>query len=175
MRDLICKFQRENEAFSEVYAEIKPCLKRYSMYLQYDCAESDLVIYLYMLLKKLDLTKFKDDSLLEHYINRCLKREYLRLRYSNFIDNKVLIDTDLVNTEINLIATNVLDTERFDFMELIASLDTIDKRILIYRYYYLLGDSEIAKKLNISRQAVHKRRNNSLNHLKTMYGKGSEN
>lgn len=52
------------------------------------------------------------------------------------------------------------------FNDLISSLNTNQKKIIFYRFYLQLSSIEIAKKLNISRQAVNRTQRTALKNLK---------
>ena len=54
-------------------------IKFYSKKLNYYCAETDLIIFLILLVRKINLKRFNSQEQLEYYIKISIKREYIRL------------------------------------------------------------------------------------------------
>jgi toxin-associated regulator BotR len=167
LKDLVLKFKLDNKYFIDIIKYLEHNIKSYSFSLNYYCAETDLIIFLYDILTKINISKFSSNDYIEHYIKRCLKREFIRLKNRSYADYKISFDSDLLDINLNNIKDNYQDLTFFNFSDLINILSPVDKKIIKLRYYNSLSDSEISALLNISRQAVHKRRTEALKKLKT--------
>ncbi|WP_241393756.1 sigma-70 family RNA polymerase sigma factor [Clostridium butyricum] len=136
--------------------------------MRYPEAETDLIIYLYELLKSLNPNKFEKEQDIVAYINRCLKNRSILLYYKDFKDKELMSFTS--ETEIlDVIDINDRSDEYSDirFNDLISILKPKQKEITFYKFYMQFSDVEIAKMLKISRQAVNKTQRLALRNLKT--------
>ncbi len=166
MKDLIIKFKENNKYFVDILKHFEQTIKSYSYELNYYCGESDIIIFLFNILIKIDLSKFPSEDYIEHYIKRSLKREFIRLKKKSYNEKVILFDSEVVDINLNTIDNNYQDLNDFNFLCLIDILEPLDKKIIKFRYYNEFSDEEISKFLDISRQAVHKRRLKSLRKLK---------
>ena len=125
-----------------------------------------LMFKLYDFLIKVDLSNFKDDVTLTSYINKCLKNWSINIR-KKYATNDICSDLlVIVEIEKGYNATEFEHTHNLNFYSLINKLNDNQKLILHYRYLNQFNDSEIANKLQITRQAVYKQRKQALNILK---------
>lgn len=125
-----------------------------------------LMMKLWQFFKEVDLSKFENDVALLAYINKCLKNWSINIRKK---ESTKEICSDLIVTaavEKGYNSTKFEYTNDLEFYSLINRLSNTQKQILCYRYLDQLSDSEIAIKLQISRQAVHKKRKQALFKLK---------
>lgn len=161
-------FQDNEENFMNIFSYFNSKIKYLAYKLRYPEAETELIIYLYELLKLLNPNKFEKEQDIVAYINRCLKNR------SIFLHNKVFKDKELMSftseTEIlDVININDRSDEYSDirFNDLISSLKPKQRQITFYKFYMQFSDVEIAEMLNISRQAVNKTQRLALRNLKT--------
>lgn len=163
----IIRFRRNQDNFMDVLSHFNLKIKYLSYRLKYPEAETDLIIYLYELLRSPKLKTFEKDKDLLMYINKCLKNKSIALFH------KVSKDRERINfTE----ETELLDVMGFKekrdeysdvmFRDLISSLKPKQKQITFYKFYLQLSDAEIAAIFKISRQAVNKAQRLALKNLK---------
>lgn len=164
----ISLFKENPNSFTDILSYFEPKINYLSYSLKYPEASTDLTIFLYELLQKLTLSKFKYDEEISPYIKRCLHNKAIKLSY------KVKSDKDNICFNSNEEMIDLLDTEGKNddfsnvlFYDLISLLKPKQKKMILYKFYYDLSDTEIAKIFNISRQAVNKSLKKSLNILKT--------
>ena len=160
-------FQDNQENFNDIWVYFNSKIKYLSYKLRYPEAETDLIIYLYELLKLLNVNRFETDKDLLMYVNKCLKNKSIALFYKVVKDKELLSFTE--NTEI-LDGINCEDRkdEYSDiiFKDLISSLNPKQKQTIFHKFYLQLSDVEIAEKFKISRQAVNKAQRLALRNLK---------
>ncbi|AGX44697.1 sigma-70 family RNA polymerase sigma factor [Clostridium saccharobutylicum] len=160
-------FQKNQKNFNEILYYFNSTIKYIGYKLKYPEAESDLIIYLHQLLRRLNLNRFKEDKDLLAFINKCLKNRSITLFYNNAKEKE----------RINLISeTEVLDSMNYEekndeysdvfFMDLISSLNPKQKQITFCKYYLQLSDIEIAKMFKMSRQGVNQAKRLALKKLK---------
>lgn len=133
---------------------------------QIELYRNDLLIYLWSLLKKINLNNFKNDKLFKTYINKCIKNYCIYLYKRNKLDKKILYDSELTTLQLEAkLSNDNSDTYNIFFYELIKELNKKQKKIIILSYMYCLSDAYISKLLHISRQAVFKSRKLALSNL----------
>lgn len=160
-------FHKNQECFSDVLTYFNSKIKYLSYKLKYPEAETDLVIYLYELLKLIDGHKFNTDNEFIMYINKCLKNKSISLFHKVAKDKEHLSFSS--ETEIlDAINCEEKNDEYSDiiFNDLISSLNPRHKKIIFYKFYLQLSDIEIAELFKISRQAVNKAQRMALKILK---------
>ncbi|KFX54735.1 sigma-70 family RNA polymerase sigma factor [Clostridium botulinum] len=163
----IKSFQSSFNNFIEILNFFKSNISYLSYKLNYPEAYTDLIIYLYELLKKFNVNNFNNDIEVIRYIKKCLKHKSIQLHYKIDKDKKhihyVSEETLLDALEKNVSNYNYSDIVFFDLISLVTLRQ---KEILFYRFYIQLSNIEIAKMLGISRQAVNKSLKIALKNLK---------
>lgn len=161
-------FRKDQENFMNILPYFNKKIKYLSYKLKYSEAETDLIIYLYELLKSVDQERFNSDNDLLMYINKCLKNKATVLFF------KISKDREAITfTEDNEILDSYNCEEKNDeysdviFNDLISSLKPRQRSIIFDKFYLQLSDVEIAKTLKISRQAVNKTQRLALINLKS--------
>ncbi len=168
--DELGTFQKNQENFMEILVYFNSKIKYLSYKLKYPEAETDLIIYLYEVLKLINEKRFTVDKDLLNYINKCLKNRTAALfnsinREKNFLSFTSKVETlDVLNCEDE-------NDEYSDiiFNDLISSLSPRQREIIFYKFYLQLSDIEIANLLKISRQAVNKAQRLALKNLRSKY------
>lgn len=161
-------FQKNSNNFMDILPYFNSKINYLSYKLKYPEAHTDLVIYLYELILKLDLYKLNDSEVILKYVKKCLENKSINLSYKiNFYKNNFIFNS---NAEI----LDLMDKDNFSdeysniiFNDLISLFKPKQKQILFYKFYLQLSDIEIAKILKISRQAVNKTERVCLKMLKT--------
>lgn len=149
---LFCAQNGDKKATEKLYLKFSKLIKKLSRLAEYDGAETDIIVFFLQFIKKVDLKKLENKSTGEiiNYIYISLKNYTFSLMKQSL---KKKID------ECNIIADQ-LYYDSYEKFELTDSLDSlkkltkIQKQIILDIYLYNYKISEIAKLLNVSRQAV---------------------
>lgn len=160
-------FQNNSDNFINILCHFESKINYLSYKLNYPEASSDLVIYLFELLLKLDCNKFNSDEQILKYIRKCIENKAIHLSYKLIYDKKFIFfnsDEEIVNLIDENTSNNYLSN--IVFKDLISFLKPKQQKIIIYKFYYGLSDNEIAKIFQISRQAVNKSLRNCLKKIK---------
>ncbi len=166
--DELRTFQKNQENFMEILVYFNSKIKYLSYKLKYPEAETDLIIYLYEVLKLIDEQRFNSDKDLLNYINKCLKNRTAALFNSISREKEFLSFTSEVET-LDVLNCEDENDEYSDiiFNDLISSLSPRQREIIFYKFYLQLSDIEIANLLKISRQAVNKAQRLALKNLRS--------
>lgn len=84
-------FQEKPHNFMDILDFFNYKIKYLSYKLKYPEAYTDLIIYLYELISKLDLNRFQCDEDLFKYIRTCLKNESINLYYKIKVPNELMV------------------------------------------------------------------------------------
>jgi len=162
LKEDIEAFNKGNkEVFLDILNRFTSYIKLCSYKLSYYCAETDLIIYLFKLMPKIDLSNFESDKYIIGYIKKCIRNMSITLYKKNENYSFVTYDNDILDNSIAYIQEFPADIEG-----MISNLTDTQRKIIIYRYKYCFSDTEISELLNISRQAVHRNRTKALDQLK---------
>lgn len=162
--------QDKNEYAQLALLEKFSCtIRSFSYKLNYDGADTDLIIFLLGLCQTMDLSGFENDGALVKYIYNSLRHEYIRLSKLN---NGYKINEQLYGIDPSEIANNsksIEDSTYSDVLmadELVNILTRREKQIVIYVFKLGYSDAETARIMDISRQAVGKTKKRALQKLK---------
>ncbi|MEG6511625.1 sigma-70 family RNA polymerase sigma factor [Desulforamulus ruminis] len=158
--------QRNNIKRSEVSLYInrfQPIIKKYSRKLNYEEAESDLIIFLLQLLKK--VPKFDSEKFLNSYIAKSIKNEYIRLNKKQQLINQKEILMEINNFK-HLTTSNVDIDLNIDIKNALKILSKRQRSVIHYKIFLGYSDSKTADILNVSRQAIFKTQKKALELLK---------
>ena len=144
------KFIDNKEYVEEIIKMFMPIIQKYSTKLNFDGADTDLIISLIKIIKS--LPNLKEDKIIISYINVSIKHEYIRLskKYNKIIKTELPLDEYIYQIPLDD------DENLFILYELLDKLPQPQGQLL--KEIFINGSSEIslANKLNISRQAVNK-------------------
>lgn len=146
--------------------KFNPLIIKYSRKLNYDGAETDLVISLLEILNKISIDKnpnLQSDECIVGYINTSIKHKYINLSKKNCVI--VQKETELNNDFLGEESLNNIDDSLF-VNELLSKLPNFQKEIITQIYINNVSESSLAKQLQISRQAINKTKNRALNNLR---------
>lgn len=151
-------------AVEELYFKFSKLIKSLGKTVDLDGAETDIIIFFLKFIKKINLKKFENKSYGEliNYI-------YISLQNYTFTLIKATLKKRI--DECNFIADQIYHDsydkfELTDTLNSLKKLSKIQKQIILYTYLYNYKISEIAKLLNISRQAVNQNKLKALKLLK---------
>ncbi len=145
--------------------KFEPILNSLSYKLEYDCAKTDLTIFLIKLIEgiKLGCIENISDGALVKYIQKSLYREYYKLNKS-----RLIIEVEL-NDVFSLESNEYKDSEYkilLDEFEAKSIINERQKYMLLKKYCHLSTEEEIASELKVSRQAVNKMHNVAIRNIK---------
>lgn len=160
----------DNNATAEIYNKFLPLIKKLSRKLDYEEAETDIIIQLLEIIKNIKVNNLKiaDDGAAVNYINISLKNNYNSL-LKNLIRKKT--KTISLNDQIIPVNDNYNDSDISDLYKVMKNINTLQKKIIIGKVVYKYTDSELAKILHVSRQTIVNNKNNALRILKNQYMK----
>ena len=119
-----------------------------------------------MLIKNIDINKFDTDNDLYYYIKACIENKARNIEKSIKIKNKIEILGEKEGLFQSISDGNwYSDFSDVELKCMLENLNSKEKLILYKRYYLQFTDEELAKELNISRQAVNKARKKALKNV----------
>lgn len=147
-------------------------IKSYSKKARSEDVEQDLYVFLIHLIYTISLDKMRsiDDKTLMSYISRSIKFYFYKCFKKQYIlSNNELTFINEINYE-NM--TNCISEDKtfsdLEFISLLKDLTYKEQNVIIQKYKYGFSTSEIAKKNNVSVQAVYKLEKNALKKLKKL-------
>lgn len=158
----------DSDSLLKVINRFDPLIKKFARKLDYEEAETDLVISFIQIIKIVNLSKFSkrlEGALVKYICNSLTNRCVDLFRKYVFNKNKELeLNLDIIQSEIDIDSKMFID----DLLNL--SILTSQQRLILKQSYISeYSDAEIAEMLNISRQAINKTKNRGLqairNHL----------
>ena len=168
--DLILMAKTNNhESMMELYTRFRPLIKKYAYKLNYEDADGDLTVNFIQIIH--DMPTFNNEGQAVSYIEKSIYNaytKYVRLQVSQR-ENECLYDPEIISN-IDLYSYQ-LNEPNIDLHKAIKQLSIRQRKIIIYKYFYMLSDKEIMNILHISRQSVYKNKTNALQKLKQLLGK----
>lgn len=149
-----------------IIEKFNPLLNKYCKKLNYDGAKTDLIICLLEVIQNIPIdtnADLQNDNCIVGYINYSIIHKYINLSKKN---------TMIINNEIELI-TNIVGENSYSTIddtlcinELLDKLTEVQKKIIISIYINNISESDLARQMHISRQAINRSKNRALNNLK---------
>ncbi|SHJ35906.1 RNA polymerase sigma factor [Lutispora thermophila] len=155
----------DKEALMKLIKKFEPLIKKYTKELNYEEAETDLIISFIEILKDINLSIFpvKNDGLVVNYIVRSLNHKKINL-YRRYVTN--MQESLEINMELICDESDTSHKSRIIFEDLISCLPRLQRRVIKERFLLGYSYKEIADRLNITRQAVNGIKNRALNNLR---------
>ncbi len=158
----------DEEAVLMIYNMFLPKIKKCGRSLHYETSETDITIKFLEFIKNTDLDRMisKNDGAIVNYINKFFTNTCINLLKARR-DSPQIIYLDGENTFIK-------DIPYYDELPDLESsyfkyLTNLQKKIIVLKYIYGFSDQEIAKSLDISRQAVNRAKNRGISIIKEIY------
>jgi RNA polymerase sigma factor (sigma-70 family) len=170
LKDILEKAQNNNkECMLSIIEKFKPLVKKYSNKLNYDGADSDLVISLIETINCIPIyknAKFNEDKYIVGYINTSIKHKYIQLskKNTNIIDKEIELDLNIISNHEVMEDWNLIDT--IFLSNLVDKLSSYHKNIIRKIFMYNISEADLAKELKISRQSVNRAKNRALDNLR---------
>ncbi|MFT5875985.1 MAG: RNA polymerase sigma factor (sigma-70 family) [Clostridium sp.] len=157
------------ESFVSIKEKFDPLIKKFSRKLNYEEAETDLIISLINIVTNINLNNFNQEGegALVNYIYSAIKHKHIDL-YRMYVQKR-REDVE-INLEILQDTSNFNIDEKIFIETLLNRLSPIQKTILEEKFIKDHSDVEIATKLHISRQAVNKTKKRALENLRNYLG-----
>lgn len=148
-----------------IITKFNPLIKSLSRRLQYEESETDLIICLIETIGSIDLHNFdySNEGPIISYIKNVMHNKSIDLFRKNIVRKKeeVEINYDILADKSNYdIETNIFIKDLFNI------LSELQNKVLCEKFIKDNTDIEIAKKLNITRQAVNKAKNRAIKKLR---------
>ncbi|MCC5467581.1 sigma-70 family RNA polymerase sigma factor [Pelosinus baikalensis] len=178
LSDKVKKAQMGNEKYMlQILEKFNPLIKKYNRQLNYDGAESDLIIALIEIIKYIPVFKninLQKDNCIVGYISISIKNKYIKLskKYMDIVNNETSLDLNILSTSEE---DQRLIDNRIYVLDLLDKLPNYQKRIINNIYIQNVSETDLAKELNISRQSVNRAKNRALNNLKKIAAKQMNN
>jgi RNA polymerase sigma factor (sigma-70 family) len=161
---------KDNEAQLFLIEKFSHTIKSFAYKLNYDGADTDLIIFLLELCQTIDLCVFDkiNEGILVKYIYSSIKHEYIKLSKQN---KKYKLNEQLYGVDPSEIANNyeamenVLYSDRF-VNELINILTLKEQQVITYIFLLGYSNVEVARVMSISKQAIGKTKKRALQKLK---------
>jgi len=157
----------EEQALINLVNTFEPAINKFSRHLGYDCAKTDLNIFLIELIKKMDLNNFdpKANGKIFNYIYNSIRNKKINL-FNKIIENKIdalPIKLECIKSYDPNIETTILVSEFWKF------LTEYQQNVLQKKFFEGLSDMEIASDLNVSRQAINRCKNRAFARIKEQF------
>lgn len=156
------------EAKEEFIGRFMPLIKKYTRKLQYDGAESDLIIALLEIINNFPLHKINNERELIAYISASMKNEYIKLskKLCKILNFEVELKEDIYkNKAINFDFENIV-LLNIMLKKLPQKQQNILKELFINGY----SENDLAVKLKITHQAVNKTKRKAINNMRRLIG-----
>jgi len=155
----------DEESILKLYYKFLPKIKKCSRNLNYETAETDIVIRFLEFIKNTNFSALnsKCDGAVVNYTNKFFVNTYLNLLQTQ----KTKIQYVYLDDENTFVKDVPYYDEIDDFENVYLSyLTELQRKIIILKYVFGYSDNEIAKILQISRQAVNRTKNRGLDTIK---------
>lgn len=166
--ELIKESSKTNQqATLDIINKFSPLIKKYSRKLNYDGADTDLIIAIIVTINY--IARVQNPNIIDKeenivgYISKVIKNKYIELSK---------IQSDIYNTEVELNLDTVEDKlitsidDSILFTQLLDKLTPLQKKVIEDSILKDKLYKEIAEELGISRQAVNKLKNRAIKNLK---------
>lgn len=171
LNELIKLSQKGNNGcIIEILERFSPLINKYSRKLNYDCANTDLVICLLKVINQMPITNnatLNEEKYILGYINTSIKNTYITLskKYSKKKLNEVELDLNKISKIKSINFNENIDNKILVSM-LLKKLPKYQRMIIKSIFFENISETELAKTLSISRQSVNRTKNRALNNLK---------
>ncbi len=163
----------DEESVLFLYNKFLPKIKKCSRRLNYETAESDIIIRFLEFIKNTNFEALnsKCDGAIVNYTNKFFDNTYVNLLCAK----KPQMQFIYLNDENNFTQdVPYYDDQSYLEMNCFSYLTELQKKIIVYRYIYGYSVQEIAQKLNVSRQAVNRAKNRGIKIIKSVYDEHSQ-
>lgn len=149
-------------AFPLIYAEFEGLIYHYTAKCSAEDTYQELTVFLVELLYKAKLSQFvkNSDNSFKRYIAVCLGNKYIALSKEDILRKSRNISFEDRTPSVDGFFEKQL------LKDAMAKLTVKQQKVICYKYIYDYSDTEIAYRLNISRQAVNRIKNRAFESLR---------
>lgn len=171
--DLVKEAQLGNEeSMLAIIEKFDPLIKKYSRKLDYDGANSDLIIALIETIKSIPIFKNNDlkrEEYIVGYINTSIRRKYIKLSKKNIeiINRETELNTNILLKSTTEESQNLIDNRIF-LNILLDKLSEYQHKVINNLFIFNISEADLARQLNISRQSVNRLKNRALDKLRKL-------
>lgn len=168
--DKIIYFKQTGDGYDEIIKTFNPLLKKYASKINNYNFYYDYCNFLLITLYYLDFSKLKvlNDGVIIRYLQIALKNYYIKnLKQNSETSYSISIDSVIEESVPSSFSYNTIDLD-IELEMLITHLNKRQQDIIKLIFFYGYSVEEIAKILNISRQAVNQCKNRALCALRDM-------
>lgn len=157
---------KDKNSLVEILNKFHPLIKKYTRKLNYDDAESELTIALIETILYMPIfnkSYLKKDEAIIGYVIKSIRNKYIYLSEKNtkILRTQTELDLDICSDKYYIESDDLILIR-----SLLSKLSELQKRIIIQKYFYKCSDVEIAKNINVSRQAVNRIKNRALKNMR---------
>ncbi|SHJ93119.1 RNA polymerase sigma factor, sigma-70 family [Clostridium cavendishii DSM 21758] len=155
----------DKDALYTIIERFYPSIRKFSSKLNYDEAETDLVIFFILLLQKINLSNFKtrNEGIIVNYLYSSLRNKYIDI-YRKLKKNRYTT-TELITDVLTDKANSAFDESIL--MKMVLENLSEKERVVIIEIYYMNNKyKDIESKLNLSRQSINNIRNKALKKIR---------
>lgn len=155
-----------------IIEQFRPLINKYNNKFFNEDIESELIITIIETTKKINLEKFDPDipGAIFNYFAFTLKNTFLDLLRASSKNSEhiLLFEDELLNTFEDSNPFTDLESN-LEFKNLIHNLNELQKEVLTDIYLKGLSDTDIARKRNVSKQAIGRIKKRALQKIKSEY------
>lgn len=166
--NIIQKYKEGNtNEIINILEKFDPLLNKFDRNSYYEDMKSELSLYMFHILNKIPIEKkgFNQDKFIVSYIYKSLKNKYIHLNKTSQLIHTIEIENE--NKLLNSSYTE-RELESVELFDMFKNLTNYEKTILTQIYIYNFKESEIARDLKVSRQAINKTHKRALSKLKSL-------
>jgi RNA polymerase sigma factor (sigma-70 family) len=154
-----------------IVEKFSPLLNKYCRKLKYDGSKTDLIISLLETLRNMPIyrnNEFKNDGCIVGYVNTSIRHKYIALSKKNclIVNRETILNANIVGENYS----SGLDDKLFVY-ELLDRLTGFQKQIIKNIYINNISESDLARQMHVSRQAINKTKKRALNNLRKNFCK----
>lgn len=145
----------DDDAIVAIIAKFEPIIRKCSRELNYEEVETDLIIGLLEIFPKMTrkISVETHEGEVVNYIAAMIRNKKIDL-FRKHIKN---CEKEVLNDELlNLSSYTINFSQKLEIQECLKKITERQKKVILLRYYHGFSDVEIAKILNVSRQAVNR-------------------
>ena len=157
---------RDHDSMMELFSIFKPLLKKYAYKLGYEDAEADLNLNMIQLIY--DMPTFRNDGQAVSYIKQSIHNYFIKhvKQQIQLREKECSYDPDIIKN-MEKLAENFSEP----YIDLYAAIEKLPEKqrlVIIYKFIYMMSDSEVMDKLHISRQSVYVNKKKAIKRLRKL-------
>lgn len=154
----------DQNSMLEIINMFMPLIKKYTYKMNYEDAGNDLMLSMIQLIYS--MPSLTNDGQAVNYIKQSIYTSYIKYIKQQIKkrENECSYDTEILNNISSLYED--FSELNVDLHNAIKQLPVIQQKVIILKFFYMMPDKEIMKKLKLSRQSVYKNKIKGLENLK---------